>query len=210
MVANPANFATCPACERPASPNTLEGGVCPGCRAQFAKEHSRHVEQPTRWTAADIAIPKLHADRHFDESGTCGTTDPDPHVEPEAPTPHDEAAQLASDALRRVLTWAWSNGKRPFSMTTAFRKFISLSATIAPDLCGNLTFRELAAKMDCTRAILSRHSLSFSREMGNLKFRRSRPASARLNMSVAARKHAPCHPRKGATKPKGAGNATTR
>jgi hypothetical protein len=202
-------FTACPSCERRVSEITA-AGICPQCKVQFAKEHSRHLGPP-RWEARDFEYRTHGAPSAFDEGGRCGTTDPEAtHDDDPAPTPHDEAAQLASDALRRVLTWAWSNGKRPISMTTAFRKFISLSATIAPDLCGNLTFRELAAKMDCTRAILSRHSLSFSREMGNLKFRRSRPASARLNMSVAARKHAPCHPRKGATKPKGAGNATTR
>ena len=112
--------------------------------------------------------------------------------------------QLAADSLHRVLSWVWAGRKSHRPLVTAFRKFVAMSATIDPDFCGNLTYRELAAKMGCTRAILSRHSLAFSDELGGLKFRRSRPASARQRMREAALGHAPNRRgRKTATEAKG-------
>jgi hypothetical protein len=76
-------------------------------------------------------------------------------------------------------------------MAVAFKKFVAMSATLDPSFLGNRTYREIAKTLGCTRAILSRHSLTFSDELGGLKFRRSRPASARQRMREAALGHAP-------------------
>ena len=189
-----ASLQNCPSCEKRTAELT-PSGVCRPCRAEFEKQHRRHLG-PARWSDADFQISTRWQGEHFDEHGACLAVE-ESHVEPEAPTVRDIARQDAADAMHAVLAWCWSNGKRRPSLQVAFRKFISMSATLNPSWLSGMTFREIGKLCGCSRAILSRHSLSFSAELGGLKFRRSRPASARANMSKAAKLHPPCHPRKG-------------
>jgi hypothetical protein len=91
---------------------------------------------------------------------------------------------LAASELREVFHWVWQPEKhrRP-KLQASFRRFIALSATMRPELLGNLTYRQLGELLGCTRAALCKQALLFTRQFGNLQFRRQH--NGRDNMRAA-------------------------
>jgi hypothetical protein len=96
-----------------------------------------------------------------------------------------EPMALAADGLAEVLHWVWQPEKhrRP-KLRAAFHRFVSLSATLNPDLLNRLSYRELGLMLGCTRAALSKQSILFCRQFGGLQFRRQH--GGRGNMRTAA------------------------
>ena len=108
-----------------------------------------------------------------------------PYDEIDAKTEVDalEKFPLAADGMRRLLKWIWSDGTK--GVQTAFRKFCVMSARLDPNLVDGATLPELAEHLSCTKAALSKHSVSFADKFGGLKFRTSRTKLAREHMKQA-------------------------
>ena len=188
-----ASLQNCPSCEKRTAELT-PSGVCRPCRAEFEKQHRRHLG-PARWSDADFQISTRWQGEHFDEHGACLAVE-ESHVEPEAPTVRDIARQDAAHAVNRILDWCWSNGVRPLSLQTAFRKFCAASAVLNPNWIGGKSYLEIAKELKCSKALISRHAVKFSDQFG-MKFRRSRPLESRQRMARAALGHPGNRPRKG-------------
>ena len=98
--------------------------------------------------------------------------------------PVAQPLELAGEGLRAILHMVWRTGKngraRPIA---AFHKFLALSAVVNPTLFNDLTLKQLGAEHGITRAALSKHAVSFSKELG-LQFRRQH--GGRDNMRKAA------------------------
>jgi hypothetical protein len=188
-------FTACPSCERRVSEITA-AGICPRCKSAFAKEHTRHVEGPARWTAADFQISTRRQGENFDEHGACLAVE-ESHVEPEAPTVHDLVWQDTATALREVLRWVWrrEGNDRLQKPKTALLRLATVAAVVDPLLMDNRTFKQIGAMLGVGKACISKTAVTFTDRFG-LHFRRLRPKTARENMARAAKLHPPCHPRK--------------
>jgi hypothetical protein len=187
--------ALCPSCERPASPNTLAGGVCPQCRSIFEREHRKHLG-PTRWTPSDFQISTRWQGERFDEHGACVAVE-ESHVEPEALTVHDLVRQDTATALREIMRWVWrrEGNDRLQKPKTALLRLATVAAVVDPLLMDNRTFKQIGAMLGVGKACISKTAVTFTDRFG-LHFRRLRPKTARENMARAAKLHPPCHPRK--------------
>jgi hypothetical protein len=104
----------------------------------------------------------------------------------DGPAPEAEFRQkpstmdTAADGLHEILNWAWRGGKsKRLRPRAAFRRFLALSASLDPSLFDALSFRELGIEHGCTKAVLSKHSVQFSKRF-KIKFRRSHYGAANM------------------------------
>jgi hypothetical protein len=99
----------------------------------------------------------------------------------------DEAISEASGIFSAVLSHCWldCNGKlrKP---DAALRRFCALSMLVKPDLFAGASYNSMGARIDCTKAALSKLAIEFSDKFG-LHFRRSRRDSARRTFKRVSR-----------------------
>lgn len=91
----------------------------------------------------------------------------------------DEAIELASEGLLLFMGWVWvtPDGKTRNHNSAALR-FLAASATIRPQLFKNRSFNQIAERIGCTRAAISKLSVEFSDEF-KLHFRVQKRSEAR-------------------------------
>ena len=93
-----------------------------------------------------------------------------------------EKNETAGDALHDLFLWCWSTPSFKFS----FVRFVAISAVMRPDLLDDLSYEQLAKKLNCTKALISYNAKQFQKEFG-VHFRRSRRLDGCEKMSAAAR-----------------------
>jgi endogenous inhibitor of DNA gyrase (YacG/DUF329 family) len=189
----------CPACERPTPPAELSAfrGVCQFCQRSFLTAHSTWVKGKftTPETAGSEIIHRHNqtlgsdsaaAAAFLDGGETTGFQDfPYDQIQLNGETKEffDQASEnvrsTAGTALAMILEWCWSGG-----FETAQRRFAVASAGLRPELVSDQSWQEIAERLNCTRAALSKAAINFQKHFG-IKFSRSRSESARRHMAAA-------------------------
>ncbi|MDB6023109.1 MAG: hypothetical protein JWQ04_2966 [Pedosphaera sp.] len=99
--------------------------------------------------------------------------------------PSPQHYELAGEGFARILDWMWRTGPSD-NMRSAFRKFVAVSALLRPDLLGELNYVQLAEKLGCRKATISKIVVEFEEVVcGGIQFRTSRLEGARTNMRLA-------------------------
>jgi len=100
----------------------------------------------------------------------------------------------AATALGLILEWVWQSG-----FESAQRKFAILSAGLRPELLNDESLEQIATRLGCGKAALSKAGLLFQKTFG-VKFSRTRSAEARQHMAASMkgnsnrRRSAPARP----------------
>ena len=101
-----------------------------------------------------------------------------PYAEIDGEHKEPTATELAGEAFGRMMAWVWEDP----CYSSAFRKFIAVTAVVKPELLGNDTYEQIGKKSGCGKAAISRSAVAFSDHFG-LHYRRSR--NGRGNMAEA-------------------------
>jgi hypothetical protein len=99
-------------------------------------------------------------------------------VHEEEPNPF----QIGADGIAEILSWIWSSG--PNRMDAALRKLVMLTALLNGSLLNGEHNVQLAARLNCTKACLSKLAQDAQRVFGT-RFRRGRKESGIINMRLA-------------------------
>jgi hypothetical protein len=138
-----------------------------------------------------------HVGFSVEEHGKIQTVDPDwerIYADLDGPQPDKPGAMVtAAEGLHEILHWAWRKGNsQRRSPLAAFRSWLALSAVVDPTLFDTKSFRQLGQEFGCTRALLSKKAVDFSKRFG-LHFRRQHNGQANMQkamlLSHQKRKH---------------------
>jgi len=86
-------------------------------------------------------------------------------LNPAAPPTADPHA-FAGEAIKRILNWCYTQPK--MDPQAAFRRFLVLSAMVAPEATRARNFTELATLANCTKANISLLCREFRDQFGNI------------------------------------------
>ena len=126
-----------------------------------------HAEDGHLEPSEDFDFSKIDADLGWVERGN-----PDIAI-------RDEVIEQASEGLALFLGWVWvtPDGKTR-NHNSATLRFLAASATLRPQLFKNRSFNQIAARVGCTRAAISKLSVEFSDNF-KLHFRVQKRSEAR-------------------------------
>lgn len=171
-------------------------GICAACASEIQRHHSllragrreapadmnepiRSLEklEPTAW--GGLAEPILSVDFDFETIYA---------LDEEAKEADEEARLVAFELFNGLLGWVWGRpSKSPpskYQLRYALTRLAAFTAGLRPDLVGGATYLQLGSAIGITKQALSKSSLKCAHAFG-MRFARSRPDSARANMSRA-------------------------
>jgi hypothetical protein len=176
------------------SPDELKkfGGVCQACFDKFRKNNSAALagktETPVDMNKKEHGNLSLEQDHvAFTETSESELVEFFPFDDLDKDTAEffanasPDVQRESAMALGLILAWVWQSG-----FETAQRKFAAMTAGLRPDLLDDASYAEIAAKLGCVKATISKAAMSFQ-ERFNMKFSRSRQDETRRKMADARR-----------------------